>query len=961
MLKEDENRIYHRYSLRVPLLMKKGGVSCWSYTEDLSMGGLFLHSYDPPDPGECLDIHLGCHARPGDVLLQGRVVHRRTRSKALIPGEPIPGPPGAGVAFEDVSAEARKRLASLLLAQNPDSMDAGVLVEGIDLLGRQQWCENAGAFREQGYEPMTTPGGAIARIFETLCRKIHPIRVKRPGSAVLHTTYCVGLETGPRETRVRAEPLTLRDSDRLYFGKVSLTLHFSLEGSLYAFSCFLPPEALKTVWTFPLPEVLYVKKEFRQHRYALEMRYPLTVEFPDPVDPARHRVKNLVDLSYRGMAFKNHPGEEVYPVGTYLPEVTICAFDLYSRRTDAVVKHCSLTSTPDGEVCQRVGLEFPEQGFTRLQELPRIKVGEMEAITGSTQVLKHLQSLCRSEVNVLAESERCILFTNGRLSTRKQNGDTELLVSAPIPTVRISSGELFSEGSVTCHYLFCGMYHFFRTRSRKENGWFCLDAPVTIYKAKRRRSLRMNTGEQSFRFGFLHPILGKRFMFSVRDLSTRGLCFAADYMRFILWQGFSVRGCELFIGEERLPVGTAEIRSVSSQVNPHGHVDLRCGVEFTDLPVSTERRISLHMLRENNPQIRTLTSEKIDNLWKLFHESGFIYPSKEAYIRKIKPEINETWKKLLSEETSFYKNLVFREGEVEMGTASAVQAYENTWMFQHLAATGHPTKLVPKYVMLGLAHFLMENQEIQYLIAYFRPDNSFPSKVFSGFLEAYPLEDHLLFTRYNFLSLDLDAPVTGPDRTLLSSGDSQGGGSLVDRATDEDREVMENYFQKNLHPLLIRSRSLYRDALQLPEISVRFFARGLLRERHCLVARDAGEGIRAFALLENASPGINLSGLLNTFSIWSLSSGPDDSTARRQLIRAAADRYRSWGARTAICLTDEEDLGDYLAEGFQKTKEYVCFSLSRRTIKSYYDYVQERFGRFEQRKLRSLPARVPEA
>jgi hypothetical protein len=248
----------------------------------------------------------------------------------------------------------------------------------------------------------------------------------------------------------------------------------------------------------------------------------------------------------------------------------------------------------------------------------------------------------------------------------------------------------------------------------------------------------------------------------------------------------------------------------------------------------------------------------------------------------------------------------------------------------------------------------MEHQGIQYLIAYFRPDNSWPRRVFSGFLEAYPLEEHLLFSRYGFLTLELENSGPGLPPDGLSSME-RSERVLVGPATEEDRDAIERYFRKKLHPLMIRSRSLYRDALHLPETSSLFFSRGLIRERHCLVAREEGQRIAAFALLENASPGMNLSGLLNTFSVWSLPGAEAESHVRRRLIRCAVDRYRSWGARTAICLTEEEDITDYLAEGFRKTKDYVCFSLSRRTIKSYYDYVEERFGRFEQRKLKNQP------
>lgn len=131
-----------------------------------------------------------------------------------------------------------------------------------------------------------------------------------------------------------------------------------------------------------------------------------------------------------------------------------------------------------------------------------------------------------------------------------------------------------------------------------------------------------------------------------------------------------------------------------------------------------------------------------------------------------------------------------------------------------------------------------------------------------------------------------------------------------------------------------------------------FRAKGLKRERSCLVAKQ-GEMPVAFALLENASQGINLSGLLNTFSIHTIESeGGRARDARRGLLEATLECYRSWNSRVAICLTDETDLSDYINAGFRKEKEYVCLSWSRRTIKSYYDYVQEKFSRFEERKQR---------
>ncbi|MGW8319967.1 MAG: hypothetical protein ACWGSD_00285, partial [Thermodesulfobacteriota bacterium] len=234
---------------------------------------------------------------------------------------------------------------------------------------------------------------------------------------------------------------------------------------------------------------------------------------------------------------------------------------------------------------------------------------------------------------------------------------------------------------------------------------------------------------------------------------------------------------------------------------------------------------------------------------------------------------------------------------------------------------------------------------------YFRKENSFPRKMYGGFLDRYPSEEEFCFEKYHFLSLDLDEQERiGGQQRIPALG--SGGGINVGHAMDTDKEIIECYFEKHLHPLLIRSRSLSRDVLHLPETEAMFRAKGLKRERSCLVAKQGGK-LLAFALLENSSLGLNLSGLLNAFSIYTVHpEGERARNARRSLLPAVLTCYRSWGARVAICLNKEDVLSDYMDAGFRKEKEYVCLSWSRRMIKNYYDYVQEKFSRFEERKQR---------
>jgi len=943
-------RRYPRRGLQVPLVFQKWERLLWSMSEDLGAGGLFLTTYCPPDPGEDLEIHLTDPGAGEPMVLRGKVAHRREGTKAAIPGEKAPRPAGVGVAFEEVSPILEERLSALVSEGGlSPPKDESPIPSPED--------EREEGEAQEAHQVVEDPA-EIRRVFQALCRKIHPVLMKRLGGRIYYTTYFRDVIGESVPFRVEAEAVGLKDFDSVFSQKVPFVFHFHLEDHSYFFSLTERPEAMAGPWSLGLPARLYRGPDRRTPRYSNAIKHPLTVEFPDPSDGRLQRVKNVLDVSFGGLAFKNYPGEEVYFPGQSLSNLKIYDFDHACRKTDGVVRHTTFVCLPYGEVFQRVGIEFTDEGASALDEVPSLKEGELEHIEAPKSILQHLKRVASTRVKILTGLDHSILFSDGRLRAEKQNGGLELTVTSHL--LPLSAERDFVEERLSYHYLYHGTYHFFSARTKKQNGSLSLEMPGVINRARRRRVVRVRPeGMVKTRFRCFHPVLGRRITLPVRDLSVRGLSFDSDYLRDLFWRGFRLRSCEILLDDEQYPLGSVEVRSLVQSATANGEWDKHCGVEFLDLPAATERSISAYIFHKTNPQIRAPTAERIDELWQLFERSGFIYPSKMAYIRRIRPEIDATWRKLLADDVPFYKQLVFREGEEELGTASAVQVYEHTWLLQHLAASSHPVKLIPKYVMLGLAQFLMENREIKYLVTYFRKENSFPRKMYSGFLERYPLEEQLLFSRHSFLTLDLEREVNLREDQRPSAV-RPGSRMVVEHATDADKEVIENYFQKQIHPLLIRSRSLSRDVLHLPETATMFRARGLKRERSCLVAKQGG-ALTAFALLENSSLGVNLSGLLNTFSLYTVCPGGERvRDARRSLLDATLGCYRSWGTRVAICLTDENDLSDYIEAGFRKEKEYVSLSWSRRTIKSYYNFVQEKFSRFEERQQRKTEEPVSE-
>jgi hypothetical protein len=936
-----EKRRFLRSELQVPVVAQKSGRLLWGVSEDIGKGGLFLRSHHPPDLGEELVIRLQDPGKSEPLVLRGRVVHRRDAAKGLIVDKQN-RPGGVGIAFEKISPFELDRLGSFI-------SQAGVPPQKDPPLPNLARLEEESGIAKVPH--LMEDPAQIRHVLERVAREIRPVRMRRLGGQFVYPVYFRNVRGTFDSLQVEVEAVPLKDFDSAFAEKVPFVFHFQLEDHSHVFSVAERPQAMGRTWSFRVPARVRRSPERRSPRYSHSLEHPLTVEFPDPSDGTIRRVKHVLDVSFGGLAFKNHPGDEFYAPGQSVCHMKICDFDHVCRMTDGVVKHTAFLCMPDGDVFQKVGIEFVTEATSASVEVPAVKEGELEQIDSPSSIVQHLKKVASSRVKILTGLDNSILFSDGQLRAEKKNGGIELSVTSRLLSQDAQSGLI--EARLSYHYIHHGTYHFFSARTRKKNGWLCLELPAVIHRARRRRVVRVRPGGMvRTRIRFFHPILGRLITFPVRDLSSRGLSFESDYLRYLLWRGMRLRSCEIMMDDECLPLGSVEVRTLVQSATTDGEWEKHCGVEFLELPAATEKRISAYVFQTLNPEIQAPTAERIDGLWQLFEQSGFIYPNKMSYIRKIRPEIDETWRKLLSDNVPFYKQIVFREGEEELGTASAVQVYEHTWLFQHLAATTHPVRLISKDVMLGLAHFLMENRHTKYLMTYFRKENSFPRKLYSGFLDRYPSEEHFCFSEHSFLSLDLEGPPEDRGHRLASTV------RLDDRinvgpATNKDKEVIENYFQKHLHPLLFRSRSLSGHGLHLPETSAIFRSKGLMRERSCLVAKE-GNRLVAFALLENSSPGINLSGLLNTFSIYTIDpAGEGAHTARHHLLHAVLDCYRSWGARVAICLTDERDSAVYFDAGFRKEKEYVCLSWSRRMIKSYYHYVQERFGRFEDRKQRT--------
>jgi hypothetical protein len=454
-----------------------------------------------------------------------------------------------------------------------------------------------------------------------------------------------------------------------------------------------------------------------------------------------------------------------------------------------------------------------------------------------------------------------------------------------------------------------------RTQKRSSNRYRPLpDRPVTV-------GIRLPFSDEDLE----GPIL---------DMSTSGFSIAVDYAAHVLPVGSILRGITLFKGSPNELKVSGRVRVLVPLGENESPISngFRCGIEIDGLSLQDRGRFAELIMTSGFPGVEDAFGLSFDEVWNFLHETNFIYPEKEEKLRPFLPEIKNTFETLLTKPNRVSKTLIFREKDALQGHLSAVKAYQNTWIIQHLATRkeGRGHLAAARMLNQGVIEYLGQNQEIEWLKSYFRPDNRFPARVFGGFVKKVKDPTVCELRTYNYLvaksTSDEIAPHPGIEiRGLLS----------------EDLPRIEKHFLADGRITPLRADDLVGGRLLLDSTQAEYRALGLERRREVIVATSGGRMI-GFALLEISSLGLNLSELTNAFSVFMRDVDP---VAKRALVQHARNRYWTLGRAIAVGLSEDNDLTAFESSGFTRTKSYMCWTWHRSLCRRYIEYVGRLFGR----------------
>jgi hypothetical protein len=355
---------------------------------------------------------------------------------------------------------------------------------------------------------------------------------------------------------------------------------------------------------------------------------------------------------------------------------------------------------------------------------------------------------------------------------------------------------------------------------------------------------------------FLHPFIQEPIQRDIIDLTFAGFSVEEKATEGVLMPGMIIPGLEIRYAGALKMICDAQV--VYRRAT--GKERCRYGLAILDMDFRSYRHLSHIMVHSGHQQARFSSDVEMDALWEFFFDTGFIYPKKYHLLQTARDDFKETYRRLYQKDQDIEAHLTCEKNGQIYGHVSIVRAYQRAWMIHHLAARPLNGKRTGLFVLKNLHQFCdglvrYPSSRMDHLLVYFRPDNYFPNLFFGGFARD--------IGNRRACSLDSFAYMHHPTGRLQSSFPQ---GWQLNPFDARYLPELERFYRNESGGLLLDVLRLGQtDQGQEPveEIYRRY---GFFRQwrMYALLRQNA---LKAFFIVNQSSPGLNLSDLLNSITV----------------------------------------------------------------------------------------------
>ncbi len=355
---------------------------------------------------------------------------------------------------------------------------------------------------------------------------------------------------------------------------------------------------------------------------------------------------------------------------------------------------------------------------------------------------------------------------------------------------------------------------------------------------------------------FDHPAIRKKIQQDIYDLSTSGFAVYVSAKEDVLMPGMIIPDLTINYGGALKIQCKAQVlyRREGKKKNIH------YGFVILDMDVVSYNRLSHIVINVIDSHIHIADEVDVDQLWEFLFESGFIYPKKYNLVQSYRRHIKETYRKLYRDNPEIIAQLTYQRNGRIYGHVSMIRSYERTWMVHHLAAVTLNNKRTGLQILKQIVRYFdglyrLPAFGMDYMMFYFRPENSFPDHFFGGFARHLNNPQACSIDLFSYLSY----PTSGVRRPLPA------GWSLEPFISSDFGEI-DRFYRNVSGGLLLEILCLDKEQEDTESLSQIYARNGFKRSCQSFSLKEKGI-LKAVLIVNQSDPGLSLSDFLNGIKI----------------------------------------------------------------------------------------------
>jgi hypothetical protein len=413
---------------------------------------------------------------------------------------------------------------------------------------------------------------------------------------------------------------------------------------------------------------------------------------------------------------------------------------------------------------------------------------------------------------------------------------------------------------------------------------------------------------------FTHPVTGKMQILRIEEISGAGISVIENRDRSVLIPGMVIRDLSLDFANGISIRSTGQVIYRSEPDGESGNACIKCGIAVIDMSLREQTMLSNILHRAKNEKSNVCFKVDMDDLWRFFFETGFIYPGKYSHINENKKKFKETYEKLYLRTTDISRHFTYHENGEILGHISMVRAYERTWLFHHHAAHALRNIKAGYYVLDQISNYVndfynLKSTHMRYIISFFRPQNIFPSRFFGGFARWLNDRKSCSVDSFSFLTFNQAQGTT-----------KKTSGLMITASGEEDFGDLSDMCGSKSEGIMLSAMDVMPSSEE-GSLSREYEKAGLKREIKWFSVKKYGE-LKALAMVSISDAGLNLSNLTSCIYLFVID---HDAFSRDEFFEALQELSRSYSEDEVQVMVYPAEYAAKREIRFEKT--YILWAL----------------------------------